>query len=486
MIDTNNDSVPENKYATMKPTLCTVDFIYIVSHHLVYSNNNYYLEREYSSPYVIHTNYADGGYLSFLLPILYNSTYFLVVKDEFFSQTFPDGEWINEAILTIREKQNPTIVTCNGVDQMRYGVSATDTDGSIFMETRYLRYILTMTDFRRPSISPFFFFSQAVLCRFKATVVTQMCPFFDAHYTRSKPSYLSSLLGVTEEGQIGNLSKDCTSVLGIQDVKCSSYRPQDHTVGILLSQYKREYLDEQLEAIYASSLQPSEVVLFQNGHYKDYQLTVQRYPVQGHIWATNWNSPFFLRHLLPLLFKTSYHIVFDDDIIPGKDTIASLISTIDQKDAPTGVGGRYIQRSSYPHGTYQFICVDCKFKRYPHPVDFVVQVYAKKAIYSKIFWRYEAYSQRNGDDIHSSLSFVMECGRYPWRPALLNSSDYKNYGHDSVASYITTSHQIIRPRVFRHWLMAGFKPLLGEEVYINYPDTTSKLEEEYLRSVKYF
>lgn len=53
MIDTNKDSIPENKYAAMKPTLCTVDFIYIVSRHLVYSNSDYYLEREYSSPYVV-------------------------------------------------------------------------------------------------------------------------------------------------------------------------------------------------------------------------------------------------------------------------------------------------------------------------------------------------------------------------------------------------------------------------------------------------
>lgn len=114
MIDTNKDSIPENKYAAMKPTLCTVDFIYIVSRHLVYSNSDYYLEREYSSPYVVHTSYEDDGYLSFLLPIMYNSTYFLVVKDEYFLQAFPDGNWINKAISRIRKNQHPTIVTCNG------------------------------------------------------------------------------------------------------------------------------------------------------------------------------------------------------------------------------------------------------------------------------------------------------------------------------------------------------------------------------------
>ena len=484
MIDTNKDSIPENKYAAMKPTLCTVDFIYIVSRHLVYSNSDYYLEREYSSPYVVHTSYEDDGYLSFLLPIMYNSTYFLVVKDEYFLQAFPDGNWINKAISRIRKNQHPTIVTCNGKPQTRYGSVVADTDGSILMETRYLRYILTMTDFRRSSISPFFFFSQAVLCRFNAAIVTQTCPFFDAHYV-SKSSYLASLFGMTER-TIDNLSTDCISALGIQDVNCSSIRPQDHSIGIVLSQYKREYVDEQLESIYASSLPPSEIILFQNGHFKNYQYIAKKYPIQGHIWAVNWNSPFFLRHLLPLLLKTSYHIVFDDDIIPGKDTISTLISVIDEKDTPTGVGGRYIPKSSYTHGTYQMICADCEYKRYDHEVDFVIQVYAKKAIHSKIFWRYEPYSQRNGDDIHGSLSFVVECGRYPWRPAFFNDSHYKNYGHDSVASYITTSHQVIRPRVFRHWLMAGFRPLMGDEVYDEYPDTSSKLEHEYLQSMKYF
>ena len=283
-----------------------------------------------------------------------------------------------------------------------------------------------------------------------------------------------------------NLDQDCIALLGIQDVKCQAYRPQNRKIGVLLSQYKRTYIDEQIESLLKGSMKPSEIIVFQNMHYKSYERILKKYQIKGHIWAVNWNSPFFLRHLIPLLMRSSYHIVFDDDIIPGRDTVKTLIDEIDRKDVPAGVGGRYIRSSNYPQGTYSFNCLDCKPKLYSHRVDYVIQVYARKSIHTKVFWRYSSWTQRNGDDMHNSIAFVMECGRYPRRPAFLNESVYKNYGTDAVASYHTRSHNLVRPKVIRSWLLAGFRPLLGSDVYDQFPEGIELEVADLLRAKRYF
>lgn len=483
----------------MKPSLCEIDNVYVVSRRMTYDSEIVNAESKPGDPFILRTDYDDGGYLSFILPLLQNSTYSFILKDQFFSGEFPDGNWIDSAIKSFRQTSSLGAISCSFSRQRMYGVDALDTDGSLFLETNKLRYILTMTDFERSSLSPFFFFSQALACKFNSRTESMSCSNYlpkesssSSQVSQASQSFFYRLFHwkEKEEEEEIDLSKeikqDCIAALGIQDVKCQSHRPQNRDIGVLLSQYKRSYIDEQLSSLLSGSMKPSEIIVFQNLHYKSYEKVLKKYGIKGHIWAVNWNSPFFLRHLIPLLMRSSYHIVFDDDIIPGHDTVKTLIDEIDRKDVPTGVGGRYIQTSNFPRGTYSFACVDCKPKRFSHRVDYVIQVYARKSIHTKVFWRYNPWTHRNGDDMHNSIAFVMECGRYPRRPAFLEDAVYKNYGTDAVASYHTRSHNLIRPKVVRSWMLAGFKPLLGRGVYDQYPDGYEMDVVEAMRTKRYF
>ena len=188
-----------------------------------------------------------------------------------------------------------------------------------------------------------------------------------------------------------------------------------------------------------------------------------------------------------MLFQTHYHIVFDDDIIPGVDTILTLLQSIDHFDAPSGVGGRIINESKYLEGTYQMICVDCDAQTSSVEVDYVIQTYAKTELMTKVFWRYRPYTHRNGDDMHTSLSWYMECGRHPFRPVFPPNAAYKNYGSDSVASYKTKTHHIVRPQTFRSWILGGFKGVLDETVRSGFPPTREEWEQKHLNEViRYF
>ena len=132
-------------------------------------------------------------------------------------------------------------------------------------------------------------------------------------------------------------------------------------------------------------------------------------------------------------------------------------------------------------------CVDCRLRLVTLPVDYVIQVYAKTAVMGKVYWRYRPWTHRNGDDIHGSMSWFFECGRRAMRPALVGPALYKNYGADSVASFLTVTHNIVRPQAYRSWLMAGYESFYDQLVKVEYPVWNQTQADAYLRQyVKYF
>ena len=482
VIDTDSKNVDPSKYAGMKPLRCPIHSIFVVSHVMTYETSDLFKDQIVKQPYLLRTNYDDGRYTAFLLPLLYNSTYTLILRDEYFTSTFPGGEWIDNAIAKM-DPSHPAVVTCSYLRSLQYDVFTSNVEGSLFLESIKLRYILTMTDFQRPDLSPFFFFSQAMKCKFGAVVIPQTCVSFN--HPPERLHFLRKLFSHPVPS-MKRLNENCVATLGIADVHCVSRRLQDNSTGYILSQYRREYLDMQIEAIKQSSVPPADIIVYQNGIFKDYKNLLRKYRIKAHVWAINWQSPYFLRNLLPLLFRTSFHVIMDDDIIPGHETVRDLISEIQMTNVPTGVGGRWIDFSNYRTSSFSFVCVDCKPKISTHKVDFVIQVYARNVIQTKVFWRYEAYTQRNGEDLHGSLSFTMECGRYARRPPMNRTSSYQNFGHDSVATYLKPVHNVLRPKIFRSCVIAGYKPLFGREILQEYPEMRRKWKRENLHMMRYF
>ena len=342
----------------------------------------------------------------------------------------------------------------------------------MLMRSLELRMIIVNTEFRRKKIDPFFFFSEAFKCKFSSFI-----NFFPYYSYKPKPSHLRTQYASLDSVR---LKEACEETLGLEDVGCTNDRSRKRSASLVLSQYKRKYYMEQLEGIFSSNITIDEIVVFQNGIFCNYYPLFQRFPDISHIWATNWNSPFFLRHLIPLLFSSDYHIVLDDDIIPSSQTLKKLLDIIDKYDAPSGVGSRIITKSEYKKDTYQMTAGSVSSKNEAVPVDFVIQVYARTYLQSKVYWRYRPYTHRNGDDMHGSMTWFMECGRRPYYMEFYDNESFKNYGSDSVASYITKTHQKVRPQTYRSWVMAGFKGIMDKTLRDGYPEMLPKWEKNYL------
>lgn len=457
---------------SISTSLCQINYFYIVSHNVVYSETFTQMESQIRYPYIIRTNYPDHGYFPYYLALLRSSNYTLIIKDEGFEDGLPDGTWIDESIEFISSSASSSIVSCASPSAF---VRWRQVDGCLLMRSIELRKLIVNTEFQKNTNNPFLYMAEAFRCLYNSEIHYVLCSTFK----KRTPSlrFRKDRLAVDPR----ELSRNCRAALGLEKVVCEGRRERKREVSLVLSQYKRRYYCEQIEGILGSSLAIGEVVVYQNGVHVNYQDLFRRYPFITHIWSVNWNSPFFLRHLVPLMFSSYYHIVMDDDIIPSRFTFKRLIDVIDAYDAPTGVGARIIAKSYYPVASYDMICIDLLVHNETVPVDFVIQVYARTYVQGKVYWRYRPYTHRNGDDIHGSISWFMECHRRPYRTFFTEEGVYKNYGSDAVASYATRTHQIVRPQTYRSWVMAGFKGMAAQTVRVGFPFTSEESERSYLQ-----
>ena len=100
-MDTVKDIQPEN---------CRVQYVYWVT-ELTYDRSLLENDTTKHIPFIVRSNVEEDGYLSFILPLLYNSTYSLLIDaQDLFS--LPSSNWIDKAILEIQANLSFPCVVC--------------------------------------------------------------------------------------------------------------------------------------------------------------------------------------------------------------------------------------------------------------------------------------------------------------------------------------------------------------------------------------
>ena len=204
-----------------------------------------------------------------------------------------------------------------------------------------------------------------------------------------------------------------------------------------------------------------------------------------HVWTTNWDSPFFLRFLVPLLMTTQYIHNIDDDIIFGNTTMQTLNGIVDQNRGVVGVKGRVVRDADFLSGNFT------QRNPYQREVgepdgDFLCNTYAGGLESVKVFWRYRPYTENNGEDIHYSLSNTLECAR-PVKVMRSNvtTDGFENHGRDEVATYIKGDHYVIRGKIIRAWKLRGL-PFIRSRRFESYPPDQSKFSLSYREEATYW
>lgn len=173
----------------------------------------------------------------------------------------------------------------------------------------------------------------------------------------------------------------------------------DEEISVILNVYKRSYtLEKQIEAIKAQSVNIKD----ENIHIW-YNLpedgTEQILPKNKNIkvYKCNYNTKFWGRFMIPMICKTKYIALFDDDIIPGKDWLKNCLDSIKEKDGILGGSGVITNGKTYsPNSKVGWNGLKSNNSI---EVDLVGHAWFFKQEYSKFMWEETPPSWENGEDI---------------------------------------------------------------------------------------
>ena len=450
--------IPMDSVKDIHPENCRVEYIYWVT-ELTYDRSILESDKTKSIPFIVRSNVEEDGYLSFILPLLYNSTYSLIIDAQDL-YSLPSSNWIDKAILAIQANHS-LIPVCGLYPNSQVG------RGCMLMRSIDLRYIWSMTSFRRKSVRAMEAFSHMLRCKWHYTITDSILLPIRFHRTSYTPS--------------AYVKENCEKVYDIKDFTCNTNYKKDGTTGVVLSQFKRTWLDDQMKSLNQSDTRVSQVIVLQDAQFQNYESTLKKWSIAHHVWTTNWDSPFFLRFLMPLELTTYYIHLIDDDIVLGRTCLSSMNRISSKHDAAVSVCGRIVKSLGYSEVGFKQ-SVASSLQRDGLPVDFLCQTYGAQMEHMKVFWRYRPVTQRNGEDIHFSLSNKMECSRSLRVLPLLRKTDlFLNHGADSVAISKTSSHFPLRALILRSWFYRGVHLKNEKTLRRGYP----KGYREYVKGFSY-
>mgnify|MGYP003633306627 CR=1 FL=1 len=172
-------------------------------------------------------------------------------------------------------------------------------------------------------------------------------------------------------------------------------------ISIILNVYKRPYtLEHQIESIKNSSID----IKSENIHvwYNNVDGLEQPLPKDPLIktYRSSWNTTFFGRFTIPLMCRTPYIAMFDDDMMCGTKWLENCVNNIEKKDGILGGSGIQVLQKRYRPN--KVIGWNGTKVENPTEVDLVGHAWFFKQEYAKFMWEEEPPSWENGEDMFFS------------------------------------------------------------------------------------
>jgi len=196
-------------------------------------------------------------------------------------------------------------------------------------------------------------------------------------------------------------AKDDGSIAGMLNEK----QPKNGLT-VLLTQYKRRNLAEQLQSVFSQTLKPDRVVVFQNEDHVDVSKLKERFDFD--FVFSSYNTKYFGRFAYCLSLDSDYFIVMDDDVLPGRKCFEVYVDESKRLNAIVGGNGRIAFRN--PRYEELIKPPDIGVRELSVLVDFVGHVWVfKKA------WLYDMFSVppctlSTGEDMHLCFSAKIKSG----------------------------------------------------------------------------
>ena len=125
----------------------------------------------------------------------------------------------------------------------------------------------------------------------------------------------------------------------------------DNSISVILNAYRRDAnLEEQFKAIANQTVQPKNILIWQNFHPETYNKFPENIKDNCITSVCNTNLGVWARFAYALNAKTKYICIFDDDTIPGSKWLENCLNTIQTHRGLLGTRGIIFQNQySYAH-----------------------------------------------------------------------------------------------------------------------------------------
>ena len=222
---------------------------------------------------------------------------------------------------------------------------------------------------------------------------------------------------------------------------------------VLLTQYKRPHLENQLIAINNQTLKPDYLVVFQNENHVDISHLKEKYDFI-HI-KSDFNTKFFGRFAACFTFPVDYCAVFDDDLIPADNCLKNYMDQCIKLNGIIGGNGRVALNNKNDPGKLRRKLVEVNVRQRAL-VDFVGHLWCFKKEWLHYMFSIEPFTYETGEDMHLCFTSKILGNIKSYQGEQLNENDVcdktKNRLHkDEFATFLKTSN-VLRRNVEKYFI----------------------------------
>lgn len=238
-------------------------------------------------------------------------------------------------------------------------------------------------------------------------------------------------------------------------------------ISIILNVFKRPHmLETQIEAILNQSvkIEPENIHVW----YNKTDIT-QFYPKESRIktYVCNWNTKFFGRFTLPLLIRTPFIALFDDDVKPQVDWLKNCLDTINNPETNGILGGTGVILQKKSYSPYRKVGWNGTHSDKITRVDLVGHAWFFRQEWTKYLWYEPPFSWESGEDITFSYlaqkygninTFVPPHPQHQMNLWCTDPQIGNSVGSDKNASWLhQQNHNHIRDNIVINYINNGWK-----------------------------
>ncbi len=212
---------------------------------------------------------------------------------------------------------------------------------------------------------------------------------------------------------------------------------------VVLTQYKRNHLEYQLQQINKQTIKPDYLVVFQNENHIDISNLKDKYDFI-HI-KSDYNTKFFGRFASCFTFPVDICMIFDDDIIPGINCLQNYMNQCIELNAIIGGNGRIALNNKNKNNLVKPIDVSIRSKN--TLVDFVGHLWCFKKEWLHYMFSIEPFSYDTGEDMHLCFSSKLLGNINSYTGKQINENDFcditnNRLADDEHSSFRKTKHEL--------------------------------------------